>query len=103
MQSPLYLDAPIDEEDITLKDVISSSDNIEEEVLNRSLKEDIKVLYAPLNERQLYAIKKYFGIENDKTSTLVEIGKELGVSPERTRQIIDRALRDMKRYARKPE
>ena len=48
-----------------------------------------------LTQRELHVLKAYFGFEgNDKT--LTEVGEELGVSRERIRQILEKALRKLR-------
>jgi RNA polymerase sigma factor (sigma-70 family) len=42
-------------------------------------------------------IEKYFGIDGGKEKTLREVGLEIGVSRERTRQLVDDGIRALKR------
>ncbi len=45
-----------------------------------------------LPSREAYIVKKYFGLEGEKTKNFAQIGKELGLSRERVRQIQKEAL-----------
>ena len=47
---------------------------------------------SSLKERELYVVKARAGFFNDHEMTLEDIGKEIGVTRERTRQIEVRAL-----------
>ncbi|MGZ0086010.1 sigma-70 family RNA polymerase sigma factor [Caldibacillus thermoamylovorans] len=51
-----------------------------------------------LTEREKYVIINRFGLVDDQPKTLEEIGKELGVTRERTRQIEAKALNKLRKY-----
>ena len=62
------------------------------EMLDRSLREDIRIVLETLGGREQEVIRLYFGLDDDVTMTLAEIGKRLGLTRERIRQIKKRAL-----------
>jgi RNA polymerase primary sigma factor len=53
-----------------------------------------------LDDREAQVIRCYFGLDGLERSTLGEIGKTLGVTRERVRQIRNRALYKLRRYFR---
>lgn len=97
MQTVLSLEERINEEDdLTLKDIIRSNENIEEKAEQQFLSDDIRLLLEKLSDKEQLVIKMYFGIDGYEHSTLKVIGKAMGVSPERIRQKIAKALREMR-------
>ena len=67
---------------------------IEQEGVMRSLAEGLDLL----DEREERIIKDYFGLVDNDTMTLEEIGEEMGVTRERVRQLRNRALAKMRAY-----
>lgn len=70
------------------------------ELFNASLKEDLRLALATLTSRERSIIKMYFGIGQDCTMTLLEIGEKLNLSRERIRQIIEQAIRRLQHKSR---
>ncbi|BAT71175.1 RNA polymerase primary sigma factor [Thermosulfidibacter takaii ABI70S6] len=98
----LSLETPVnrDEEDTTFLDFMeATTPSAEEEAIKASLAAQIQELLSQLNPREAFIIKCRFGIDTDHPMTLEEIGKILGVSRERVRQIEARALQKLKRLA----
>lgn len=58
-------------------------------------------LFDTLTEREKKVISLYFGLDKNKDLTLEEIGKELGLTKERIRQIKECALKKMRTEALK--
>ena len=97
------LDKPVGEDnDLSVIDFVATDDSVDKTVFENTLKEDISIITECLNERELKVIKMRFGLfEYDGIGrTLNEISKELRLSVERTRQIENKALFKMRRYAR---
>ena len=64
----------------------------EEELVRRELEHTINALLGQLSERQQRLLRLRFGMEDDVCYSLEAIGKMLGVSKERARQIEHQAL-----------
>ena len=75
------------------------NDNPEINTERVMLKEKIRGLLEGLKERERKVLILRFGIDDDHARTLEEVGKELGVTRERIRQIEDMALRKLKTRA----
>lgn len=58
----------------------------------------LKKFLPKLKDREKRVISLRFGLEDDKTRTLEEVGKEFGVSRDRIRQIEQKALKTLKYY-----
>ncbi len=105
IKNTVSLDAPViaDEDGETiLADFIAQEDAaVDDIVIADILKTDLtSTINSILDERELYVINKRFGLNNEGISTLDDIGKELGVTRERVRQIENRAIWKL-RHSRK--
>ncbi|HEY9514955.1 MAG TPA: RNA polymerase sigma factor RpoD/SigA [Gemmatimonadaceae bacterium] len=68
----------------------------EEQVLDRFRNAELERALSTLPPRDAKILRLYFGLEGDREHTLDEIGKLLGVTRERVRQLRDRALRRLR-------
>ncbi|HEY9448290.1 MAG TPA: RNA polymerase sigma factor RpoD/SigA [Gemmatimonadaceae bacterium] len=68
----------------------------EEQVLDRFRNSELERALSTLPPRDARILRLYFGLEGDREHTLDEIGKLLGVTRERVRQLRDRALRRLR-------
>ena len=68
----------------------------EEEVINKSLKNDIESLISTLTDKEREIIIMRFGLYDVKPMSLKEIGDQYGLTKERIRQIEKRAIEKMR-------
>lgn len=95
------LDEPVDsEEKVTLLDAIedTSSLNPEEEMTQRALREHIDHALNELPENYRTVIKLRYGLEDGQSHTYEEIGRRLGLSRQRVKQIADVALKRLRQH-----
>ena len=93
------LETPIGEEDDShlgdfIEDKITLSPG--EYTNNQLLKDEIDHALCGLTEREEKVLRLRFGLEDGRTRTLEEVGKEFNVTRERIRQIEAKALRKLK-------
>ncbi len=89
------LDAPAgEEEDSTLQLLLEDlqAPQPHEELVRRELKATLDSLLATLNERQRQVLRLHYGMEDGVCYSLDQIGKQLGISKERARQIEHQAM-----------
>lgn len=83
-----------DESESDLSSIIADKkQNTEEEVEGRILKKIIATMLASLSPRERRVIEERFGTKDGRAKTLEEVGRQLGVTRERARQIEAKALR----------
>ncbi len=92
---PLSLETPTDEEgESELGDFIEDEDSLapEEEVGSSMLRELLQSILQELPPREVRILQLRYGLVDGETYTLEEVGKKLGVTRERVRQIEAQAL-----------
>ena len=102
-QEPVSLETPIgEEEDSHLGDFIEDDTASEpsEAASFTLLKEQLVDVLSTLTPREEKVLKLRFGIEDGRTRTLEEVGKEFNVTRERIRQIEAKALRKLRHPSR---
>ncbi len=100
-QETISLEAPVgEEEDSRLGDFLEDKDSLspEEAAIYQLLKGHVGELLQYLAPREQRILKMRFGLEDGRTHTLEEVGKEFGVTRERIRQIEAKALQKLKKY-----
>ena len=73
------------------------SNEVESLVYNDSLKREVSRLLSTLTERERIVINQYFGLDEQPSLSLEDIGENLGLTRERVRQIKEKALRKLSR------
>ena len=94
------LDAPAgDEEDGTLLLLLEDvhAPEPQEELVRRELKATLDSLLGTLNERQQQILRMHYGMEDGTCYSLEQIGKTLGISKERARQIEHQAMQKLQK------
>ena len=97
VEQPVSLDTPIDDEaNFSLVDTLEDSAALTETASQHLLDEELHQALALLNPRERMVITLRYGIGDGRCRTLLEIGKELGISRERVRQLEVRSLKKMR-------
>ena len=102
-KDPVSLDTPIgEEEDSQLGDFIEDESLLSpvDSASFSMLKEELNEAMESLTERERNVIKLRFGLDDGKTRTLEEVGREFNVTRERIRQIEAKALRKLRHPSR---
>ncbi len=102
-QEPVSLETPIgEEEDSHLGDFIQD-ENVPvpaEAAASSLLREQLQEVLSTLTEREQMVLRLRFGLDDDRSRTLEEVGKEFNVTRERIRQIEAKALRKLRHPSR---
>ena len=98
-QEPVSLETPVGEEDDSdLGDFIEDRTAIApaDAASHQLLKEQVEDVLHTLSEREAQVLQLRFGLEDGRSRTLEEVGKDFGVTRERIRQIEAKALRKLR-------
>lgn len=81
-------------EKVSLTDFLQDNTNTDPKTLyfREKVKNNIERSIEQLPSREAYIVRKYFGLEGEKSKNFAQIGEELGLSRERVRQIQKKAL-----------
>ncbi|HEX8733039.1 MAG TPA: RNA polymerase sigma factor RpoD [Ktedonobacterales bacterium] len=102
-QEPVSLETPIGEEDDShLGDFLEDHAALApaEAASHQLLKEQVKDALCSLTQREQDVLRLRFGLDDGRSRTLEEVGKEFRVTRERIRQIEAKALRKLRHPSR---
>jgi RNA polymerase primary sigma factor len=102
-QEPVSLETPIgEEEDSHLGDFIEDQKALApaEAASHQLLKEQVEDVLDSLTQRERRVLQLRFGLDDGRSRTLEEVGREFGVTRERIRQIEAKALRKLRHPSR---
>jgi RNA polymerase primary sigma factor len=102
-QEPISLETPVGDDDSHLRDFLEDDKTVSppEIVSQMNLKEQLELILSSLTEREAKVIQRRFGLKDGNEHTLEEVGQEFQVTRERIRQIEAKALRKLKKKAKK--
>jgi RNA polymerase primary sigma factor len=89
------------DEDLTIKDLLTSSPDIEQKYDVEDLRFKLNNLLKSLDTREKFIITNFFGINVEKTMSLEDIGEKLGLTRERCRQLKQIAIDKLKLNSKK--
>jgi len=100
----LSMDEPVGEEKDTCRGDFLEDMKTEkpaEAAMRQALREALDEALSTLSEREERALRLRYGMDDNVTRTLEEVGHEFGVTRERVRQIEAKAIRKMQRPSRR--
>jgi len=81
-----------------VEDICVVAENIEENIMNSTIKDVIVNSLKALKDREKTVIMRRYGLNDDDEATLEETGKIMEITRERVRQIENKALMKMRGY-----
>ena len=102
-QLPVSLESPVGEDENShLGDFVEDRDTLSpaDAASKQLLKEQIDAVLSTLSPREQRVLQLRFGLEDGRSRTLEEVGKEFNVTRERIRQIEAKALRKLRHPSR---
>ena len=101
VQDHVSLDTPIGDGESVMSDLIEDLNATapEAETSEKLRSSELAGAMLRLNPRQQRVLTERFGLEDGQPKTLEEVGKILGITRERVRQLETRALRDLRAVA----
>jgi len=102
-QQPISLETPVGDDDSHLRDFLEDIKTVSppEIVSQINLREQLGLVISSLTDREARVIEMRFGLGDGNEHTLEEVGQEFQVTRERIRQIEAKALRKLKKKAKK--
>ncbi|MBI2507449.1 sigma-70 family RNA polymerase sigma factor [Candidatus Woesearchaeota archaeon] len=93
----MSLDYAIDDDGDSLSETTASPYTLQDQQFEKNeLISNVKKVLSTLDKREMIIVKKYFGLDGEEPEILEKIGKPLGITKERTRQIRDKALKKLR-------
>jgi RNA polymerase primary sigma factor len=99
----ISLDTPIGDGDVRMLDFVKDEETTspEEASIGRNVAQQIRMILTTLTPREEKILRRRFGIGEERSHTLEELGREFGVTRERIRQIEAKALRKLRHPSRR--
>jgi RNA polymerase primary sigma factor len=100
---PISLEAPVGTEDDSSRIEIIADETAKNPFVSaaqKNLRKIVTEILSELDSKEESVIRMRFGMSNNKTSTLEEVGEYIGVTRERIRQIEQKALNKLKHPTR---
>ncbi len=100
-QETVSLESPVgEEEDSKLGDFLEDKESLSpmEATIRQLMKTHIREFLKELSPREQKILRMRFGLDDGRTHTLEEVGKEFGVTRERIRQIEAKALQKLRKH-----
>ena len=95
------LDSPVSEDMSTLQDLLPGEGlQPDAPLVHESVHWELERALAHLASREQEVVRRYFGLGYEQSYTLDEIGKILGLTRERVRQIKEKAIRKLRHLTR---
>ncbi|MCS6800689.1 MAG: sigma-70 family RNA polymerase sigma factor [Chloroflexota bacterium] len=104
-QRPLSLEARIgDEDDGRLFELVEDKSAVSpaEAASHHILRAEVSAMLAQLTEREQRILRLRFGLDDDRSRTLEEVAREVGLTRERIRQIEGQALAKLRQQRQLP-
>ena len=101
IQDHVSLETPVGDGESVMADLIedTGAQAPEEETAQRLRSSELAQALAQLNPRLHRVIALRFGLDDGQPRTLEDVGKEMGITRERVRQLETRALRELRHVA----
>ena len=95
----LSLSDRVSDDDREVEDTIGdeTSPSVEYQIIKASVQQQIRDSLTELDDKEALVIRLRFGLDDDKSRTLHEIGAKMGLTRERIRQIEQKAMRKLGR------
>jgi RNA polymerase primary sigma factor len=101
VQDHVSLETPIGDGESSVADLIEDvhAERPEDRTSDRLRSTELASALAKLRPRQQRVLIERFGLDGSKPKTLEEVGRSLGITRERVRQLETRALRELRAVA----
>jgi RNA polymerase primary sigma factor len=93
------MDAPVPEGNAQVGDFIADPGSVspEDAVIDKDMRREVRALLELLDPREKLILTERFGLSGDDKQSLRDLSRELGVTPERIRQIEKKAMEKTRR------
>jgi RNA polymerase primary sigma factor len=96
------LDAPVHEaEDVAMGDLLDSGDETDSEVMQDSLRNEIRRVLKFLSPREAEVVNAWFRLDGEDSQTIEQLCQKYNLVKERARQIKERAIKRLQRIESK--